>query len=149
MYSAIVKDFDIKNNYLRTIEEIKNSKLASEFANFSYEELKNHELFKEYEISEYNALINKNSKVAILFEYKPSSNSSNPITKIINKFIAKENIFRLAVVEKNIALMEEVTKDILKSAPIVLNLLKTQGEWYQKYLNFIAEIYFNLILLNN
>ncbi|QCS24977.1 hypothetical protein FEC77_03620 [Rickettsia parkeri] len=128
---------------------MKNSKLASEFANFSYEELKNHELFKEYEISEYNALINKNSKVAILFEYKPSSNSSNPITKIINKFIAKENIFRLAVVEKNIALMEEVTKDILKSAPIVLNLLKTQGEWYQKYLNFIAEIYFNLILLNN
>ncbi|WP_016916767.1 hypothetical protein [Rickettsia honei] len=107
---------------------------------YSYEELKNHELFKDYEISEYNALINKNSKVEIFFEYKPSSNSSNPITKIINKFIAKENIFRLAVVEKNIALMEEVAKDILKSAPIVLNLLKTQGEWYQKYLNFIAEI---------
>ncbi|MFV9862079.1 MAG: hypothetical protein AB8U04_06700 [Rickettsia aeschlimannii] len=36
--------------------------------------------------------------------------------------------------------MEEVAKDILKSAPIVLNLLKTQGKWYQKYLNFIAEI---------
>ncbi len=34
---------------------------------YSYEELKNHELFKEYEISEYNALINKNSKVAIFF----------------------------------------------------------------------------------
>ena len=85
MYSAIVKDFDIKN--LRTIEEIKNSKLASEFANlaikkikevktpkkllecvlknYSYEELRNHELFKDYEISEYNALINKNSKVEI------------------------------------------------------------------------------------
>ncbi|WP_232048150.1 hypothetical protein [Rickettsia conorii] len=141
MYSAIVKDFDIKNNYLRTIEEIKNSKLAPEFANlaikkikaigmcikkYSYAELKNHELFKDYEISEYNALINKNSKVEIFFEYKPSSNSSNPITKIINKFIAKENIFRLAVVEKNIALIEEIAKDILKSAPIVLNLLKTQ-----------------------
>ncbi|MEG8230387.1 hypothetical protein O6R16_04985 [Candidatus Rickettsia tasmanensis] len=159
MYSAIVKDFDIKNNYLRTIEEIKNSKLASEFANlaikkikevktpkkaigmcikkYSYKELKNHELFKDNEISEYNALINKNSKVEIFFEYKPSSNSSNPITKIINKFIAKENIFRLAVIEKNISLMEAVAKDILKSAPIVLNLLKTQGEWYQKYLNFI------------
>ncbi|MFV0251067.1 MAG: hypothetical protein AB8U53_07475 [Rickettsia aeschlimannii] len=85
LYSAIVKDFDIKN--LRTIEEIKNSKLASEFANlaikkikevktpkkllecvlknYSYEELRNHELFKDYEISEYNALINKNSKVEI------------------------------------------------------------------------------------
>ncbi|WP_392506455.1 hypothetical protein ACE5D9_01355 [Rickettsia sp. 2024-CO-Wats] len=36
--------------------------------------------------------------------------------------------------------MAEVAKDILKSAPIVLNLLKTQGEWYQKYLNVIAEI---------
>ena len=108
---------------------------------YSYEELKNHELFKDYyEISEYNALINKNSKVEIFFEYKPSSNSSNPITKIINKFIAKENIFHLAVVEKSISLMEEVAKDILKSASIVLNLLKTEGEWYQKYLNFIAEI---------
>ncbi len=85
LYSAIVKDFDIKN--LRTIEEIKNSKLASEFANlaikkikevktpkkllecvlknYSYEELRNHELFKDYEISEYNALINKNFKVEI------------------------------------------------------------------------------------
>ncbi|KJV62109.1 hypothetical protein [Rickettsia amblyommatis] len=38
---------------------------------YSYEELKNHELFKDYEISEYNALINKNSKVEIFFEYKP------------------------------------------------------------------------------
>ncbi|AFB21135.1 hypothetical protein [Rickettsia canadensis] len=51
-----------------------------------------------------------------------------PIAKIINKFIAKENIFSLAVVEKNFFLMEEVDKDILKSAPIVLNLLKTQGQ---------------------
>ncbi|CAK6516136.1 hypothetical protein [Rickettsia helvetica] len=105
--------------------------------NYSYEELKNHELFKDYEISEYNSLINKNSKAEIFFEYKPSSNSSNPIAKIINKFIAKENIFRLAIIEKNISLIKEVAKDILKSAPIVLNLLKTQGEWYQKYLNFI------------
>ncbi|AFB26249.1 hypothetical protein RSA_03400 [Rickettsia philipii str. 364D] len=40
MYSAIVKDFDIKNNYLRTIEEIKNSKLASEFANLAIKEIK-------------------------------------------------------------------------------------------------------------
>ncbi|KJV94869.1 hypothetical protein [Rickettsia amblyommatis] len=35
---------------------------------YSYEELKNHELFKDYEISEYNALINKNSKVEIFFK---------------------------------------------------------------------------------
>ncbi|EAA25362.1 hypothetical protein rsib_orf86 [Rickettsia sibirica 246] len=40
MYSAIVKDFDIKNNYLRTIEEIKNSKLASEFANLAIKKIK-------------------------------------------------------------------------------------------------------------
>lgn len=40
LYSAIVKDFDIKNNYLRTIEEIKNSKLASEFANLAIKKIK-------------------------------------------------------------------------------------------------------------
>ncbi|AXU06526.1 hypothetical protein GRX81_05910 [Rickettsia japonica] len=39
MYSAIVKDFDIKNNYLRTIEEIKNSKLAPEFANLAIKKI--------------------------------------------------------------------------------------------------------------
>ncbi|AAL03149.1 unknown [Rickettsia conorii str. Malish 7] len=36
MYSAIVKNFDIKNNYLRTIEEIKNS----EFANLAIKKIK-------------------------------------------------------------------------------------------------------------
>ena len=40
LYSAIVKDFDIKNNYLRTIEEIKNSNLASEFANLAIKKIK-------------------------------------------------------------------------------------------------------------
>ncbi|MEY4463173.1 MAG: hypothetical protein RLZZ81_144 [Pseudomonadota bacterium] len=161
-YSDIIKNFKLKDDYLRTIEEIEDSTLALEFANlvikrvkkvqtqkklleyllknYSYEELKNHELFKDYEISEYNSLINKNSNVEIFFEYKPSS--SRYLAKIINQFIAKENIFRLAVIEKNISLMEEIAKDLLKTAHVVLNLLEAQKqeEWYQKYLNFIKEI---------
>ncbi|MGX6960557.1 MAG: tetratricopeptide repeat protein, partial [Rickettsia endosymbiont of Pentastiridius leporinus] len=44
------------------------------------------------------------------------------------------------MVEKNISLMEEVANDILKSVPIVLNLLKTQEQLDLKYLNFISEI---------
>ncbi|MGX6960559.1 MAG: hypothetical protein ACIPMY_05025 [Rickettsia endosymbiont of Pentastiridius leporinus] len=78
LYSEIVKGFEIKT-FCRTIEEIKNVKLALEFANlaikrlkevktqkkllecilknYNYEELKNHELFKDYEFSEYGSLM--------------------------------------------------------------------------------------------
>ncbi|BDU60590.1 hypothetical protein FLA4_10000 [Candidatus Rickettsia kotlanii] len=48
MYSAIVKDFDIKNNYLRTIKEIRNSKLASEFANLAIKKIKEVKTQKSY-----------------------------------------------------------------------------------------------------
>lgn len=63
MYSAIVKDFDIKNNYLRTIEEIKNSKLASEFANLAIKKIKEVKTPKELLECVLKNTVTKNLKI--------------------------------------------------------------------------------------
>ncbi|GAA5252561.1 hypothetical protein [Candidatus Rickettsia kedanie] len=55
------------------------------------------------------------------------------------KYNAQKNIFFIAVVEKNIQIMEKIAKDLLNTAPVVSKLLKTTIDYLQ-YLQFLEHI---------
>lgn len=108
-------------NYLETIENIKDLKLALETANiasnrlsnrhkklllkcllknYNYEDLKSHKLFEDYTINQdKTAIIHKSYESEIEFKFEPIS-FQNPLDRITYKYNAQKNIFFIAVVEK-------------------------------------------------
>ncbi|MCC8467261.1 MAG: MobA/MobL family protein [Rickettsia endosymbiont of Eriopis connexa] len=154
-----VRKFKIEK-YLETIENVKDLKLALETANiasnrisnrhkrlllkcllknYNYEDLKSHKLFEDYTINQdKTAIIHKSYESEIEFKFEPIS-FQNPLDRITYKYNAQKNIFFIAVVEKNIQIMEKIAKDLLNTAPVVSKLLKTTID-YPQYLQFLEHI---------